>query len=118
MRKRSSYSESEKESIISAWYESGLSQRSYCLSEGFSYESFKHWLRDYRHRHNIVVQPGGLNAKPGFISLELSESVTEASFPNSSVSFSEIEINYATGTSLKICSAVDLEQLRALLTLL
>jgi len=118
MRKRSSYSESEKETIILSWQESGLSQRSYCLSEGLSYERFKNFLREYRHRHNIDVKPRGLNAKPEFISLALSESATESSISKTSVSFSEIQITYATGASLKIGSAVDLEELRTLLTLL
>ncbi len=118
MRKRSSYSESEKESIILSWQESGLSQRTYCLSEGLSYESFKNFLREYRHRHNIKVKPRGLNVKPEFISLALSESATEVSIPTPAVSFSEIQITYSTGASLKIGSSVDLDQLRVLLTLL
>ena len=120
--RKSSYSSEEKSAIVSGWLSSGISQRSYCSAHGYSYESFKTWLRLYRQEHQIREDVRTRKFSGRFVSLDLSgatelSSAAKVLEPSAVCSriFSSVEITYPSGTHLKLGCEVGVDELRTLL---
>jgi hypothetical protein len=129
MGRRSRYSQKQKFALIEEWIASGDTQQSYCKSKNISHDSFKNCLGAYRLRHKIPSNVRTRDYFPRFVSVEIENQernpivTPEHSFISVkdnmvTETYTEIQITYPTGTSLRIGSQLDLDQLRTLLTLL
>lgn len=129
MGRSSRYSKLQKNGFIEEWMTSGQTRSFYCKSKKISFETFGNWVSEYRKERNVASKVRTRDLAPHFMSVEMTDQeqdqteivqqVAETGFSLLSVeSFSNIQITYPTGTSLKIGSQVGLEQLRTLLNLI
>lgn len=92
----------EKFAMISRWQESGLTQKKFIETENISMNHFQYWLKRYK-KQNEVPQT------KGFIKLPLPEKAghSENVF---------LEILCANGTRLRFFNAVEIAQLKKLIS--
>ena len=86
-------------SLISAWQQSGLSQRAYCGQHGVRYSLFHYWYKRYRDEQTA---PAG---QASFVSLDLQPSPSAAS----------VELLLPDGRRLVFYQGVSAEYLKALI---
>lgn len=92
--------QSEKFKVIEAWQASGLSQQSFCKSQGVAYSGFHYWYKKYRH-----VKNG--SGSPDFLPVRIKHSLSHLPV---------VEVILADGRRLNFYQAVDVAFLRSLLS--
>ena len=92
--------QSEKFNVIEAWRSSGLSQQSFCRTQGIAYSRFHYWYKKYRH-----VKNG--SGSPDFVPLQIKNSASPLPI---------VELVLADGRRLNFYQAVDAAFLRSLLS--
>ena len=87
-------------SLISAWQQSGLSQRAYCEHHGVRYSLFHYWYKRYRDEQSTPLE------KASFVPLHLQPSPLAAS----------VELLLADGRRLLFHQGVEASYLKALIS--
>ncbi len=90
----------EKFKVIEAWQASGLSQHSFCKSQGIAYSGFHYWYKKYR-------QAKYASASPDFLPVQIKHTVSNLPV---------VELILADGRRLNFYQAVDAAFLQSLLS--
>jgi hypothetical protein len=93
---------------VTAWRESGQSQRDFCRQQGIKYGTFKDWMFK-SNRNNTPTTKA--KPKDSFVSIQLD---TTANRPAGSV-IPVMEITFANGSQLSFYQPVSVDYLRDLL---
>ena len=92
--------QSEKFKVIEAWRASGLSQQSFCKSQGITYSGFHYWYKKYRQVKSVDVSAD-------FLPVQIKHSVSNLPV---------VEFILPDGRRLNFYQAVDAAFLQSLLS--
>ncbi len=92
--------QSEKFKVIEAWQASGLSQQSFCKSQGIAYSGFHYWYKKYR-------QVKGVNVSSDFLPVAIKHTLSNLPV---------VELILPDGRRLNFYQAVDVAFLQSLLS--
>ncbi len=111
MRKYHRYNKQEIDLFIEKWHKSKMSKNQYCHQENLSKSTFGYWLKKYKTEKGQEVSSRKSKDK-SFIPVRVNSSLnTVDTFE------SPIEIYYPNGVLLRCSSAIDMSQLKTLITI-